>query len=334
VAGVDFPGRVGLAAGLDKDGVAARAWAAFGFGFAELGTVTAQGQAGNDPPRLFRLADNRALINRMGFNNHGAADLGERLRGWGVARGAQSLGLPLGVSLGKTKAVGLDQAVDDYRAALRAVADVADYVAVNVSSPNTPNLRDLQAAGRLAELVVALTETARALVPGGLPLFVKVAPDLADAELDAVVEAAERAGAAGFIAVNTTISRSGLHGPEARLAREPGGLSGRPLTGRARAVVARLCGLTARPVIGSGGVMTADDAAALFDVGAALVQVCTGFIYAGPALVSAINALPGPDDVEPDAGSNGAESDADPNGGGPNETGPAARPNDTGPAAP
>ncbi|MDR1449194.1 MAG: quinone-dependent dihydroorotate dehydrogenase [Propionibacteriaceae bacterium] len=292
VAGIDFPGRVGLAAGLDKDGVAARAWASLGFGFAELGTVTACPQPGNPKPRLFRLPENQALINRMGFNNRGAGELAARLRGWGVVRGRQSLGLPLGVSLGKTKAVGLDRAVDDYRESLRAVADVADYIAVNVSSPNTPGLRDLQTAAHLTELLTALTETAAGLVAGGVPLFAKVAPDLGDAQLDAVAEAAVRAGAAGFIAVNTTTSRDGLRGPEARLARETGGLSGAPLARRARTVVRRLAASTCCPVIGSGGVMTAADAAALFDAGAALVQVCTGFIFSGPGLVAAISALP------------------------------------------
>jgi dihydroorotate dehydrogenase len=294
VAGVDFPGRVGLAAGIDKDGLAPAAWASLGFGFAELGTVTARPQPGNDRPRLFRLVDNRAIVNRMGFNNRSAGELGARLRSAGVVRGQRSLGLPLGVSLGKTKVADLDQAVDDYRASLRAVADVADYIAINVSSPNTPNLRDLQTAAHLTELVTALTATAADLVPGGVPLFVKVAPDLTDAQLDEVVEAVERAGAAGFIATNTTVTRHGLHGPEARLAREAGGLSGAPLTALARRVVGRIAQLTNRPIMGSGGVMTPMDAQALFDAGAVLVQVCTGFIFSGPGLVAAINDLPEP----------------------------------------
>jgi len=286
VAGVRFPGRVGLAAGLDKDGVAAPCWSAFGFGFAELGTVTAQAQPGNPSPRLFRLPQSQALINRMGFNNGGAQALADRLGLWGVERGNNALGLVVGVSLGKTKATPLDQAVEDYRTSLRAVADRADYVALNVSSPNTPGLRQLQDAAAVTELLTALVAEAP-----GLPLFVKLSPDLTDAELDATLEAATRAGASGFIATNTTLSRDGLRWPDTLLAAQAGGLSGRPLRRRALAMVGHLVRSTALPVIASGGVMTVDDAHAFFDAGAPLVQVCTGFIYSGPGLVARINAL-------------------------------------------
>jgi len=286
VAGVHFPGRVGLAAGLDKDGLAAPCWSAFGFGFAELGTVTAVAQPGNPAPRLFRLPRSEALINRMGFNNHGAQALADRLGLWGVERGNQALGLTVGVSLGKTKATPLDEAVEDYRTSLRAVAGRADYVALNVSSPNTPGLRQLQSGAALTELLTALVAEAP-----GLPLFVKLSPDLTDAELDATLEAAARAGASGFIATNTTLRRDGLRWPENLLASEAGGLSGRSLARRALAMVGRVARSTALPVIASGGVMTRDDAHALFDAGAPLVQVCTGFIYSGPGLVARINAL-------------------------------------------
>ncbi|MDR1214020.1 MAG: quinone-dependent dihydroorotate dehydrogenase [Propionibacteriaceae bacterium] len=287
LAGIDFPGRVGLAAGLDKDGQAARIWSALGFGFAELGTVTALAQPGNDRPRLFRATHSGALINRMGFNNLGGAALAARLTELGQVRGQARLGLPIGVSIGKTKAVGLDQAQTDYLASLAAVAPVADYVAVNVSSPNTPGLRRLQTASQLGELLTSLVQAA----PSDLPIFVKLTCDLTEADLDQVVEAALRAGAAGFIATNTTLARDGLKGPDCRLAQQAGGLSGAPLAQRARRMVARLSGLTDRPVIGSGGVMTVDDARALFDAGASLVQIFTGLIYSGPGLVAAINDL-------------------------------------------
>ncbi|MDR1387534.1 MAG: quinone-dependent dihydroorotate dehydrogenase [Propionibacteriaceae bacterium] len=287
LAGIDFPGRVGLAAGLDKDGQAARVWAALGFGFAELGTVTARAQPGNDRPRLFRAPHSAALINRMGFNNSGAAELARRLTGWGQVRGQSQLGLPLGISIGKTKAVGLDQAQADYLACLVAVAPVADYVAVNVSSPNTPGLRRLQSAQALAQLLTSLVQAA----PADLPIFVKLTCDLAEADLDQAVEAATAAGVAGFIATNTSLERHGLKGPDCRLARQAGGLSGAPLAAAARRMVARLSGLTDRPIIGSGGVMGPSDAQALFDVGASLVQIYTGLIYSGPGLVAAINDL-------------------------------------------
>lgn len=291
VAGVSFPGRVGLAAGMDKDGRAALAWQYLGFAFAELGTVTARAQPGNDKPRVFRLRSSGALINRMGFNNEGALALANRLAVAGVWRGNGAAGIPLGVSLGKTKVVAVEDAVADYLTSFRAVAAHADYVAINVSSPNTPGLRTLQDGGALAGLLDALTDEARRLALGGapVPLFVKVAPDLTWPQLDEVVAAVEASGAAGLIATNTTLARDGLDPADAHLAGEAGGLSGRPLTRRAREVVAYLSAHTDLPVIGAGGVMTADDALALLDAGARLVQLYTGFIYAGPALIGAVN---------------------------------------------
>jgi len=298
VAGIEFPGRVGLAAGQDKDGVAARAWASLGFGFVELGTVTAQPQPGNPSPRLFRAPELQAFINRMGFNNAGAPALAARLERLGVERGNGRLGLPIGVSIGKTKVVPLDGAVADYLASLDAVAPFADYIAVNVSSPNTPGLRDLQAAGDLARLTSALTARASQLAANPVPVFVKMAPDLDDDGLLDLVRVCEDTGVSGLIAVNTTISRPSM----ADLAPatvgtlvEPGGLSGAPLTARALEVVRGLDSVTNLPLIASGGVMTPADAQNLFDAGAVLVQVLSGFIYSGPALTRGINRLTAPD---------------------------------------
>ncbi len=293
VAGVRFPGRVGVAAGLDKDGRAARAWAALGFSFAELGTVTALKQPGNDSPRLFRLVESGAIINRMGFNNSGTKALADRLYGWGVRRGEGTLGIPLGISLGKSKVVPVEHAVADYLTSLRMVAPYADYVAINVSSPNTPGLRRLQDKGALHDLLSSLTREASQIAHplGPVPIFVKIAPDLTDGQIDEVLEVLDRAGGRGVIATNTTLSREGLAAADLRFAREAGGLSGAPLTTRALTVVRRIAARTTLPVIGVGGLMRPDDAEAMFDAGARLVQVYTGFIFAGPALVTGINAL-------------------------------------------
>lgn len=293
VAGVTFPSRVGLAAGMDKDASAVLAWRGLGFGFAEVGTITGHGQPGNDRPRVFRLTQSRAIINRMGFNNPGAAVVAATLAARGVYRGNGAAGLPVGVSIGKTKVVPVEQAVTDYLESLRLLAPHADYLAVNVSSPNTPGLRSLQDGGALTQLVTALTSEAATLAVDGhppLPIFVKVAPDLTDAQLDEVVAVCESAGAAGLIATNTTLRREGLSAVDQARAAEAGGLSGAPLTGRALQVVTRLTGSTTLPVIGCGGIMTATDAAAMFDAGAALVQLYTGFLYAGPALAASINS--------------------------------------------
>ena len=291
VAGIRFPNRVGLAAGLDKDGVAARAWAGLGFGFAELGTVTALPQPGNPRPRVFRLRASHALVNRMGFNNHGAAALANALTLAGIRRGNGAAGIPLGISIGKSKAVELADAEADYLASLDAVAPVADYVAINVSSPNTPGLRSLQDSGALAALTRALTARAAELSPSDpVPVFVKLAPDLGWAQVDEVLGACTDAGVAGAIATNTTLARDGIAPADRAAAAEAGGLSGAPLTARALEFVRYVVRHTALPVIGVGGLMTADDAAAMFDAGAALVELYTGFVYHGPALVSAINA--------------------------------------------
>ena len=277
VFGVRFPNPVGLAAGLDKDGRALHAWPALGVGFIEVGTVTRHAQPGNPAPRLFRLPASGAVINRMGFNNAGAAALAARLDALGP------LPVPLGISLGKSKVTPLDEAVEDYLFSLRALRRYADYVAVNVSSPNTPGLRSLQDRPALAALLAALRAEA-----GPTPVLVKVAPDLTDQALGELLEVCTEHGVAGLVATNTTLSRDGLAAADADLAAEAGGLSGRPLTERAREVVTFIAKRSELPVIGVGGIMTPDDALRMFDAGASLVQVYTGLIYAGPALVRRI----------------------------------------------
>jgi dihydroorotate dehydrogenase len=297
VAGIDFPGIVGLAAGLDKNGVGVRAWSALGFGHAELGTVTATAQSGNPTPRLFRLPESRAIINRMGFNNLGASALADRLQRTGVRRGNHAAGMPIGVSIGKTRTTPLTEATEDYLASFRLLAPYADYVAINVSSPNTPGLRSLQDRAALHELVVELVAEAR-LVAGrdgiGVPLFVKIAPDLSNAALDEVIGVCLDGGVQGLVATNTTLAREGLSAADVGRADQPGGLSGAPLTVRAREVVRYLRTISELPVIGVGGIMTRDDARAMLDAGATLLQVYTGYVYAGPALVAEINQLSAP----------------------------------------
>lgn len=292
LAGVRFPGRVGLAAGMDKRGVAVRAWQALGFGHVEVGTVTALAQPGNERPRVLRLPDSGALINRMGFNNDGAELTAATLISAGVWRGNQAAGIPVGISLGKSKVTPVEEATEDYLRSFDLLAPHADYVAVNVSSPNTPGLRSLQDSAALATLVGALTGRARKLdADHPVPVFVKLAPDLTWAAVDEAAGVAREAGAAGLIATNTTLARDNLSAADLQKADQAGGLSGAPLTIRAREFVGYLTRTQALPVIGVGGIMTAADARAMFDTGATLVQLYTGFIYAGPALVRAVNAL-------------------------------------------
>jgi dihydroorotate dehydrogenase len=277
VFGVTFPNPVGLAAGMDKDGAALPAWPALGFGFVEVGTVTAHPQPGNPRPRLFRLPGSAAVINRMGFNNAGAQALADRL-----AAAGRPLGVPLGISLGKSKVTALADAVDDYRASYRALRGHGDYFAVNVSSPNTPGLRTLQDRGHLAALLDALV--------GERPILVKIAPDLTDQAIAELLQVCLDRGAAGVIATNTTLGRASLSASDVARAAETGGLSGRPLTVRAREVVSFVHRETggALPIIGVGGILDPADATALFDAGASLVQLYTGFIYRGPNLVRSI----------------------------------------------
>jgi dihydroorotate dehydrogenase len=281
--GLEFPGPLGLAAGFDKDARATRGLGALGFGFVEVGTVTARAQPGNPRPRLFRLPADRALVNRMGFNNEGAAAAAARLR----RHRRPGSGPVVGVNIGKTRAVPEAEAAADYAASARAVADVADYVVVNVSSPNTPGLRDLQAADRLRPVLVAVRAALDATVTSGrhVPLLVKIAPDLTDQDVDAVADLAVELGLDGIIATNTTTSRDGLaSSPSEVAAAGAGGLSGPPLRGPALAVLRRLRERAGDRLvlIAAGGIETPDDARERMAAGATLVQAYTGFIYGGP----------------------------------------------------
>jgi dihydroorotate dehydrogenase len=272
VFGVRFPNPVGLAAGMDKDGAALAAWPALGFGFVEVGTVTRHAQPGNPRPRLFRYPDSEAIVNRMGFNNAGADALAARLGALGPPR------TPLGISIGKSKITPVDRAVEDYLASFRALRHYGDYFAINVSSPNTPGLRALQDRAALDALLGALRAEATAR------LLVKIAPDLTDHAVAELLEVCAAHAVDGVIATNTTIDRDGV------ATTETGGLSGRPLTARAREVVALVARLTGGdlPIIGVGGIHTVDDALRMFDAGASLIQLYTGLIYHGPGLVRRI----------------------------------------------
>src|SRR6185437_16892464 len=243
--GLEFPGPLGLAAGFDKDARGTRGLAALGFGFVEVGTVTARAQPGNPRPRMFRLTADRALVNRMGFNNAGAAAAAAALghsRGRSRGQSGGPGGAVVGVNIGKTRAAPDEEAAADYAASARAVAAVADYVVVNVSSPNTPGLRDLQAADRLRPVLVAVRSALDVSSPARrIPLLVKIAPDLADADVDAIADLALELGLDGIIATNTTVSRDGLASPPAEVtAAGAGGLSGPPLRARALEVLIRL----------------------------------------------------------------------------------------------
>ncbi len=289
VFGVRFPTPVGLAAGLDKNGIALPAWSALGFGFVEVGTVTRHAQPGNPKPRLFRLPASQGVINRMGFNNLGAAALAERLAGWGP------LPVPLGISLGKSKVTPIEDAVEDYVASLRALYAYGDYFAINVSSPNTPGLRSLQDRDQLGGLLGELRRAGEALAAQQgrppTPLLVKIAPDLTKSAVAELLDVCAEHHVAGLIATNTTLSRDGVAPADSGRADEAGGLSGRPLTERSLDVV-RFVAQEAGgrlPIVGVGGILAPDDAARLFDAGASLVQVYSGLIYRGPGLVRAIN---------------------------------------------
>lgn len=286
--GLTFANPVGLAAGYDKDALGWRGLAALGFGHIEVGTITPRPQQGNPRPRLFRLVSERAVINRMGFPGRGADFVARQLTG-GMNPPRPS-GLVLGVNLGKNKDTPLADAAGDYLGLLRTFAPLADYLAINVSSPNTVGLRRLQARDALQELLLALAAQRRLEVKRlgrPVPLLVKLAPDLTDAELDDALQAIQCAGMDGVIATNTTIRREGV---PARWANEAGGLSGAPLRPLSTALVGKIAARTGNrlPVIGVGGIASAEDARAMLDAGACLVQVYTGLIYAGPALVKMI----------------------------------------------
>lgn len=278
--GLRFPNPIGLAAGLDKNAEAVPAWQALGFGFVEVGTVTALPQPGNPRPRLLRLPQEGALVNRMGFNNAGAEVVGRRLE---RLRARAALQIPLGVNLGKSKATPAAQAADDYRNSFERLGELADYVTVNLSSPNTPGLRDLQRVDDVARIVAAIQEPNQRLAHPR-PLLVKLAPDLTDTAAIDCARAALGAGCAGLILTNTTIRLEGLASATAGLS---GGLSGRPLFARSTELLRQVrAALGPEPVlIGVGGVMDPAGAAAKLAAGADLIQVYTGLIYRGPGLV-------------------------------------------------
>jgi dihydroorotate dehydrogenase len=280
VAGMRFPNPIGLAAGFDKNVELLGLWRGLGFGHVELGTVTAEAQPGNPRPRIFRLPSDRALINRMGFPSQGADFISARLA---RAKGRFSDLPVLGMNIGKSKVTEIDRAIEDYCYSFSRLASLVDYVTVNVSSPNTPNLRQLQERDRLLALLRAL----QGMNSEGKPLFVKVAPDLTLEALEEVVDVCVEAGVAGIIATNTTISRDGLKTEIS----ESGGLSGAPLFRRALEVVRFLAARTAGrcAVIGVGGISNADDVLAMMAAGAAMVQVYTGLVYGGPDFVKSLN---------------------------------------------
>jgi dihydroorotate dehydrogenase len=277
IFGVDFPNRVGLAAGMDKNAIALPAWEALGFGFVEIGTITARAQPGNPPPRLFRYPDQGALINRMGFNNHGADAVAVRLEI--LRKSGKWPAIPIGINLGKSKITPLDEAPDDYLHSFRMLRRFGDYFVINVSSPNTPGLRELQETRRLSEIIRILRKEAP-----DVPLLVKIAPDLLDQQALEIAALAESEGLAGLIATNTTLDHSCL--PTER--DEQGGLSGKPLRERASQLLRTLKSSTSIPIIASGGVMDAASAKERFDAGAHLVQIYTGLVYRGPQLIREI----------------------------------------------
>ena len=292
VFGLSFNHPVGLAAGLDKQGTAAAAWAGLGFAFAEIGTVTPRPQPGNPRPRLFRLRDDRAIINRFGFNSAGAEDVARNLAVCAVASAKVDDGdgtvasIPLGINLGKNKDTPNDRAAADYTALVDVLHPFADYFVINVSSPNTTGLRDLQQSRDLRELVTTVVAHVRRVALTEIPVLVKVSPDMSDADLVESATAAVEAGVAGIIATNTTIARDRLRA-NGSVSREAGGLSGAPL----RAVATHACRVLFEqlghrvPIIGVGGIFTAGDAYERIRAGASLVQLYTALVYEGPGVV-------------------------------------------------
>jgi dihydroorotate dehydrogenase len=287
--GLPFEHPVGLAAGFDKNAQYLKPLAALGFSHVEAGTITGQGQPGNPQPRLFRLVEDQAVINRMGFNNAGAAPVAARLqRQYDHAGGRRRPAGILGINLGKTKVVDLAEAVDDYVVSVHALAPFADYMVVNVSSPNTPGLRDLQAESSLRPLLEGVRQALDEVRPSGCPLLLKIAPDLCDAGIDSAVDVALETKCDGIIASNTTIGRNGLHTPQARVDDiGVGGLSGKPVRELSLKVLRHVAKRVDQrvPIIGVGGIDSAEVAWEKIGAGASLVQVYTGMIFQGPGMI-------------------------------------------------
>ena len=285
--GLNFPNPVGLAAGMDKHAAAVPAWEAMGFGFVELGGVTWHAQPGNPPPRMFRAVQDGALINRMGFNNPGAEAIAEKLKDW--KRSGRWPGHPVGINLGKSKITPLDRAAEDYANSFRCLHALADFFVVNVSSPNTPNLRQLQDKAALDEILAALQ--AEQTGGSGKPVLVKVAPDLSFEALDDILELAARREIAGIVATNTTITRPESRDPVSNGAyAEAGGLSGRPLRDRSTEVIRHIYRQSRGklPIIGVGGIFSAQDAWEKISAGATLLQIYTALVYEGPGVAKEI----------------------------------------------
>lgn len=289
VFGLKFRNPVGLAAGFDKNAEVISEMANLGFGFVEIGTVTPLPQPGNPKPRMFRLPKDEALINRMGFNNLGVDVAAARIANYRKNAPHAQRGIIIGGNIGKNKVTPNEQAVSDYIKCFDKLFDVVDYFVVNVSSPNTPGLRELQEKGPLLNILNALQQRNN---KNGIsrPILLKIAPDLTNEQLDDIVEIVQTAGIAGVIATNTTISREGLQSAE-KLKNETGGLSGKPLTKRATEVIGYLAKKSngAFPIIGVGGIHSPEDATEKLNAGASLIQLYTGFIYEGPGLISKIN---------------------------------------------
>jgi dihydroorotate dehydrogenase len=277
--GLTFPNPIGLAAGLDKNGVALPAWAALGFGFIEIGTVTAKAQPGNPKPRIFRLPEQQALINRLGFNNDGAAAIAQRLAA--LRESGRWPVVPVGINIGKSRTTPLEQATDDYLYSVRVLRDFADYITLNISSPNTPGLRELQEPEKLSELLSAIGREAGTAPK---PLVVKISPDLSRTELEAILVVCEENGVSGMIATNTTLDHSSI----APQLDQAGGLSGAPLRDKSTALVREIKARSTIPVIASGGIFDAESAREKFHAGAVLIQLYTGLVYRGPQLLREI----------------------------------------------
>src|SRR5436190_13954718 len=277
--GLTFPNPIGLAAGFDKNGVALSAWAALGFGFIEIGTVTAKAQPGNPRPRIFRYPQQEALINRLGFNNDGAEVVAARLRS--LQQSGRWPGIPVGLNLGKSKITPIEEAADDYLFSFRLLHEFADYIVLNVSSPNTPGLRTLQGPGALNRLARAVQKENQA---SSKPILVKIAPDLLLSDLEQIIATCEESGIAGIIATNTTLDHAAI---PAALDQE-GGLSGRPLREKSTEFVRAITARSRLPVIASGGISDVASAHEKLEAGAQLLQVYTGYVYRGPGLLREI----------------------------------------------
>ena len=284
VFGLKFPNAAGLAAGFDKNAVALPAWEALGFGFVEAGTITSLGQPGNPKPRIFRIPEKEALINRLGFNNDGAERVAERLRA--LKASGRWPRIPVGLNIGKAKVTPVEEAPADYLFSFEKLFPYADYFVLNVSSPNTPGLRALQHAKPLDELLDAVQSNNFAR-PSPKPVLVKIAPDLDFPQIEGILDVALRRRVAGIVATNTTVDQSAIDESQ----RREGGLSGAPLRAKSTAIVKFIASKVSLPIIAVGGISDADSAREKLDAGASLLQIYTGFIYRGPALIREIREM-------------------------------------------